>query len=47
MAETSAKADRLAVGSILWSKLVFQDRADLTTDDPSSVGIDNESDQVS
>jgi hypothetical protein len=42
-----AKPDRLAVGSILWSKLVFQDRADLTTDDLPSMGIDNESDQVS
>jgi len=46
-AETSAKPDRLAVGSILWSKLVFQDRADLARENLSPMGIDNESDQVS
>jgi hypothetical protein len=44
--ETSAELDRNAVGSILWSKLVFQDRADRMTD-VIRMGIDNESDQVS
>jgi len=42
----SAKPDRLAVGSILWSKLVFL--VDSIEGVPiPAMGIDNESDQVS